>query len=807
MSDAKPATAQTARVGQAGPGAGPGKGSATLSDWFFKQGGRDKVFSWIGLDSWIDSSLSASWDRVKDAYNAAASFAMRFRLSGWRRLGSEIASEAMTLGVGGLIVMYTLALPAFQEVDEGKWLSTGKYSVKFLDRQGNEIGKRGINLNDSVPLEEIPTVLINATMATEDRRFFEHFGIDFIGTGRALMTNLNAGATVQGGSTLTQQLAKNLFLSSERSLNRKIKEVFLSFWLESRLTKKEILKLYLDRAYMGGGAVGVEAAAQFYFGKSVREINMAEAAMMAGLFKAPTQYAPHVNLPASRARANDVLSNLVDAGMFTSGQVQNARLNPAKIVETRQTSSPDWFLDWAYEEIQRVMEGKGQYTLTARTTVDLPLQQAGDEALQSTIRQYGKANRMKSGALVAMEPDGAVRALVGGLDYGESQFNRATHARRQPGSSFKTYVYATAIETGIVSSKSIVQDSNVTCGNWSPKNYTGGNGSGQSVPIGNAFKQSLNTTAVDLSLKAGREKVVEMTERLGIDGVKKTCSMALGDTGITPLQHTGGYAAFANGGKLAKPYALMEVFNSKSDLVYSRERDEPEPPRVLRPKVVEQMNQLMQLVVTDGTGKKAALDFTHAVGKTGTSSSYRDAWFMGFTGSLVTGVWLGNDDFTKMTNDKGGVTGGSFPAQIWHDFMVVAQPNLNIPTIPGLPPHPAQVAEQQRLAELKRAEPAAAAAAASANQSSARKTTSIMPEQTREALKRVALALRKAGGVSADAPLEGVPPAVPAPADSQPAAPALTPQPARQGALNDTATRTAAAPGGSPALSATRGQP
>ena len=282
-----------------------------------------------------------------------------------------------------------------------------------------------------------------------------------------------------------------------------------------------------------------------------------------------------------------------------------------------------------------------------------------------------------------------------------------------------------------------------------------------------------------------------MTVRLGIDGVKKTCSMALGDTGITPLQHTGGYAVFANGGKLAKPYALLEVFNSKSDLVYSRERDEPAAQQVLRPKVVEQMNQLMQLVVTEGTGKKAALDFTHAVGKTGTSSSYRDAWFMGFTGGLVTGVWLGNDDYTKMTNEKGGVTGGSFPAQIWHDVMVVAQPNLNIPTIAGLTPHPAQLAEQQRLAELKRLEPAVAAAAAAANAGQAtKKTASIMPEPTREALKRVALALRKAGGVSAEVPLDGAQSAPPTP-DGQPT-PAVSPAtPARQGALADPPGRTA----------------
>ena len=712
---------------------------AHLKEWFRKHAGKFQASNWMQLDSLIDSSLSGTWERMKDAYNAASSFGMRFRVSGWQRVFTEIGSEAMTLGVGGLVILYMLALPAFLEVDEEKYLTPGKYSVKFLDARGNEIGKRGINLNDAIPLEEIPEVLIRATMATEDRRFYDHFGVDFIGTLRALVANVNAGETVQGGSTLTQQLAKNLFLSSERSLQRKIKEVFMSFWLESRLTKRDILKLYLDRAYMGGGTFGVEAAAQFYFGKSVREVNMAEAAMMAGLFKAPTKYAPHSNLPAARARANDVLSNLIEAGFYTPGQIHNARLNPAKVIETRNTATPDWFLDFAYEEIQRVMEGKGQFVVTARTTVDLSLQQAADSALQSTIRLDGKASRVKAGALIAMEPDGAVKALVGGLDYGESQFNRATHARRQPGSSFKLYVYATALENGYTS-KSIVSDSTAGCGNWSPKNYNGGGGTGRSIAIGDAFKTSLNTTAVDLSLKAGRDKVLEMTQRLGVEGVKKTCSMALGDTGITPIQHTGAYAAFANGGKLAKPYAILEVFNAKGDLLYSRERDEPEAPRVLRPRIVEQMNQLMQLVVTEGTGKKAALDFTNSVGKTGTSSSYRDAWFLGFTGSLVTGVWLGNDDYTKMNN----ITGGSLPAATWAGFMSVAHPNKDIPTIVGLTPHPAQIAEKQRLAEVRRLEPASTTAQGDGQP---RRNTSIMPDATRDALKKLSTALRKAGAV------------------------------------------------------------
>lgn len=728
-----------------------------MNDWFFKQGGRDRLINWLGLDAWLDSSIAAAWERVKDGYDAMSSFFARFKLTGWRRLINEGVSEALTMGAGGLVVLYGLALPAFNEVEDGRWLSTGKYSVKFLDVNGNEIGRRGINLNDAVPLDEIPETLIKATLATEDRRFYEHFGVDFIGTARALFTNLNAGENVQGGSTLTQQLAKNLFLSSERSIQRKLKEVFLAFWLESRLTKREILKLYLDRAYLGGGAFGVEAASQFYFGKSVRDINLAESAMLSGLYKAPTKYAPHVNLPASRARTNDVLSNLVEAGFYTSGQVQTARLNPARIVESRTASSPDWFLDWAYEEIQRVMDGKNQYIVTARTTIDLNRQRQAEDALINVIRQAGRSANVSSGALVSMEPDGAVRAIVGGMDYGESQFNRATHALRQPGSSFKIYVYAAAMEAGLITSRSTVRDGTGPCGNWYPQNYSGGGGSGRSLSVGDAFKTSLNTTAVDLSLKVGREKVMELTERLGVKGVKRTCSMALGDTGIAPIQHTGAYATFANGGKLAKPYGILEVYNNKGEIVYSHARDEPEAPQVVPRRVAEQMNQIMQLVVTEGTGKKGALDFTWAVGKTGTSSSYRDAWFMGFTGALVTGVWLGNDDYRPMNR----ITGGSLPAEVWHNYMAVAHTSMDIPLIAGLSPHPVQVAEQQRLAELRRRDPAAAAAATAGR-------AGLMPTETKEVLRKLATAMRRANQVP------GAPDAPPGPGQPQP--PALAPE-------------------------------
>lgn len=739
-----------------------------MSDWFHKQGGRGKLIDWLGIDSRIDSTVSTGLVRAQELWSAWSSYFARFRLSGWRRGVNELASEAFTIGAAGILVMYALASPALLEFDEGKFL-TGRYSVKFLDQAGNEIGKRGVLHNDAIPLEDLPPHLIKAVLATEDRRFYEHFGVDFIGTARALATNVQANSVVQGGSTLTQQLAKNLFLSSERSVTRKLKEVFLAFLLEARFSKPQILKMYLDRAYMGGGAFGVEAASQFYFGKSVRDVTLAEAAMLAGLFKAPTKYAPHVNMPAARARTNDVLSNLVDAGFYSPGQVHLARLHPAKVVESRAAYSPDWYLDWAFEEIQRLAEVKNQYVLTARTTLDVSMQKAGEEALLSQLRQLGKEKNVSSGSLIAMETDGAVKVIVGGPDYGESQFNRATHAKRQPGSSFKPYVYATALENGFTSA-STATDNPPQCGNWSPKNYSGGV-SGSRVGLGDALARSLNTVAVYLSLNVGRQKVVELTRRLGIKGITPSCSMALGDHGITPMEHTGALATFANNGRLVKPYAILEIFTGKGDLLYSRERDETAPPQVVSTKVVEQLNQMMQLVVTQGTGKAAALDFTHTVGKTGTSSNYKDAWFVGFTGRYVASVWLGNDDNRPMNN----VTGGQGPAPAWRSFMSVAHTSMNIPTIPGLSPHPTQIQEQQRIADLQRTEPQLSNAATLPGEAP-KKIASLMPDPTREVLKKIGVAMRKASGQAE--PAAAATPATNAPPVGPNAAPAASPAPA-----------------------------
>src|SRR5262245_55147828 len=448
----------------------------------------------------------------------------RFHVSGWRRLCIEGLSEAATLGTGGLVLMLALAIPAFRETSDDDWLKKSELAVTFLDRYGNEIGSRGIRHNDSIPLEEFPDHLIKAALATEDRRFYEHFGIDIPGTLRAVTANAKAGGVVQGGSSITQQLAKNLFLNNERTIERKVKEAFLAVWLETRLTKNEILKLYLDRAYMGGGAFGVEAAAQYYFGKSARDVNLAEAAMLAGLFKAPTRFAPHINLPAARARANVVLDNLVEAGFMTEGQVFGARRNPATAIDRRDENAPNYYVDWAFDEMRKLVDkfpkNITERTFVARTALDMNLQRATENALENSLKQHGRDYNARQGAVVLADLDGAVRAMAGGRDYAVSQFNRATDAMRQPGSSFKPYVYSTALMNGFKPT-SVVVDGPVCIGNWCPQNY--GRSYSGSMTLTQALVRSINVIPVKLSImlgkgnaKVGRAMIVETARKFGI---------------------------------------------------------------------------------------------------------------------------------------------------------------------------------------------------------------------------------------------------------------------------------------------------
>ncbi len=630
------------------------------------------------VDAGLDSALFHIRQGIAGGYGRMAALLARLRVTGFLRAVVELLGDGLTLGTAGAVLMLALALPAFRatEVD---WRNQGDYAVTFLDRYGNEIGKRGIRHSDTVPLEAMPDYLIKAVLATEDRRFFDHFGIDVFGTSRALVENLRANAVVQGGSSITQQLAKNLFLSNERTLERKVKEVFLALWLEANLSKEEILKLYLDRAYMGAGNFGIAAATEFYFGKSVRDVTLAEAAMLAGLFKAPTRYAPHIDLPAARARANQVLTNMVDAGLLTEGQVIGARRKPATIIDHAASRTPDYFLDWAFTQVKAKVP-RGDRTLTVRTTLDMNLEQSADESIETSLRQSGEQYRVRQGALVALEPDGAVRAMVGGRDYGESQFNRATDALRQPGSSFKPFVYATAMANGYTP-KSVVPDAPISIGNWSPRNYGGGYAG--PVSLTTALVKSINTVPVRLAQAIGRDHIVETAHRMGINTeLLITRSLPLGAAEVTVLDMAGAYGAFASGGYKATPYAFTQIRNSSGEIVYDHARDEPPPERVLDETVTQEMNSMLAQVPEWGTGRRAKLEGIRTAGKTGTTSAYRDAWFVGFTGNYVAAVWFGNDDYQSTRN----LTGGALPAEAWHRFMAYAHQGIELKPIPFVEP-------------------------------------------------------------------------------------------------------------------------
>jgi penicillin-binding protein 1A len=655
----------------------------------------------LAFDAFVDSSLYDSQERARASYATLVALMDHLHVSSWRRLLVEFFCEGSNVALAGAFLALFLAIPAFQETSDN-WLKKQDLAITFLDRYGQEVGRRGIKHDDSVPLEQMPKYLIEAVIATEDRRFFEHVGIDFIGVFRALTVDARANGVVQGGSSITQQLAKNLFLSNERTLIRKIKEAYLAIWLEGHLSKHEILQLYLDRIYMGGGTFGVQAASQFYFGKSVRDVTLAEAAMLAGLFKAPEKYAPHVNLSAARARANDVLNNMVDAGYLTAGQVYAAQRNPATPIARSREGSPDWYLDWAYDEVQKLADaGKlgNDRVLTVRTALDSNLQQYADETINDHLREYGPSYHVKESAMVILDPsNGAVRTIVGGTDYGTSQFNRAV-APRQPGSSFKPFVYLTALLTGKFHPNTIVVDAPICIGDWCPHNF--GNTYAGSIPLVNALTHSLNTVAVRLSIaigeahsvpghnnvfeasKRGRAKIVETARKMGISTpLIDTVSLPIGADEVTVMDMAGAYSTFANGGKRIQPFAAVEIYNSHGDLLYRHDRDTPAPQQVFPSGPILDMVSMMRNVVQDGTGRRAMLDNVDVAGKTGTTNGFKDAWFDGYTGNYVGIIWFGNDDDTP-TNK---MTGGSLPAMTWHDIMAYAHQGIELKPLPGQPP-------------------------------------------------------------------------------------------------------------------------
>src|SRR5262249_53433022 len=417
-----------------------------------------------------------------------------------------------------------------------------------------------------------------------------------------------------------------LFLSNERTIERKVNEAFLAIWLETRLTKNEILKLYLDRAYMGGGTFGVDGAAHFYFNKSVRDVNLSEAAMLAGLFKAPTKFAPHINLPAARARANVVLDNLVDAGFMTEGQVFGARRNPAFAVDRRDENSPNYYLDWAFEEMRKLVDtfpkSYSERVFVVRTAIDMNVQRAAETTVENQLRQFGRDYHATQSATVVADLDGGVRAMVGGRDYGTSQFNRAVDAMRQPGSSFKPYVYATALMNGFKPT-SIVVDGPVCIGNWCPQNY--GRSYSGSVTLTQAITRSINVIPVKLSIamggsagpRAGRAKIIQTARRMGIKApLPDTPSLPIGADEVTLLEHTVAYATFPTQGKAVKPPAILEVRSATGDTIWRFDRDDSKKPtQAIPPQVASDMAMMMSHVVEEGTAKRAILDGIKSAGK------------------------------------------------------------------------------------------------------------------------------------------------------------------------------------------------
>jgi penicillin-binding protein 1A len=537
-------------------------------------------------------------------------------------------------------------------------------SVQIAGLDGRVLATRGDMGGTAVPLRELPPHLPKAFVAIEDRRYYSHFGVDPIGVLRAATANLLHRGVAQGGSTLTQQLAKNLFLTQERTLHRKAQEVVLALWLECKYSKAQILDLYLNRVYFGSGAYGVEAAAQKYFGKSARQVTVAEAAVLAGLVKSPSRLAPTRNPDAAQKRAQLVLAAMAETGAISAATARQAMANPAQTFKPSGGGSVNYVADWMMDVLDDLV-GRFEHDLVVETTIDPALQILAEKALVDELAQKGDKFDVGQGAIVAMTPEGAVRALVGGRNYTESQFNRAVAAKRQPGSAFKPFVYLTALERGLTPD-TVREDKPVAIKGWRPENYSReyfGN-----VSLTQALAHSLNTVSVRLTLEVGPQAVVRTAHRMGIASkLEPNASIALGTSEVSVIELVGAFAVLANGGQAVAPHVVERVrVMGTGKTLYAR-RKQPLG-QVVAPTYVAMMNTMMQETLLTGTARKAALPGWPAAGKTGTSQDFRDAWFIGYTAQLVTGVWLGNDDNSPTKK----ATGGGLPAEVWSRFMRAA---------------------------------------------------------------------------------------------------------------------------------------
>ena len=582
-----------------------------------------------------------------------------------------------TVGAVWAVIVFSLAAAWYAtdlpDVDKA-FNATRRPIITVLAADGATLVRTGDLYGRLSQLEDLPQALPQAVMATEDRRFYSHFGVDIIGLSRAMIANVRAGRIVQGGSTITQQVAKNLFLTPERTIKRKIQELMLALWLEQKFSKDQILTIYLNRVYLGAGTYGVDAASQKYFGRPAGQLSVYQAAMLAGLLKAPSRYNPIAHPARAKARTAQVLKNMVAAGYLTKADAGRANVRTGRTTKEAASRGNRYFIDWVLEQVSDYIN-PGDRDLIVRTTLSPDVQRLAEAGVEKALAKGGAKAGIGQAALVAMTPDGAVRAMVGGRSYAKSQFNRVTQARRQPGSAFKPFVYLAGLESGLAPGD-ILFDESVAIGDWRPSNfdrrYQG------PVTVLAALARSINTVAVKIAEKAGRVRVIETARRLGLSGkFKATPSLALGVGEVTLLGLTAAYGPFANGGAGVWAYGIKEIRDAAGTLLY--QRGGSGPGRVVSARDVISMNNMLSAAVAEGTGRNARIGRPQA-GKTGTSQNFRDAWFVGYTAELVTGVWMGNDNGAAMKN----VTGGGAPAKLWRDFMAAAHSGLAARPLPGL---------------------------------------------------------------------------------------------------------------------------
>ncbi|MBF0355639.1 MAG: PBP1A family penicillin-binding protein [Alphaproteobacteria bacterium] len=588
------------------------------------------------------------------------------RKGGWGRWLVLLVKLGLlaALLVAGLVVWYAQDLPDIESLNA----ATRRPAVTLVSSDGETIAAIGDVYGETLDLDDMPKSLPAAVLATEDRRFYSHFGVDPFGMARALVRNVTKGGVHQGGSTITQQLAKVLFLTPERTLKRKVQEAILAFKLESRFTKREILTIYLNRVYLGSGTFGVDAAAQRYFGKSARRLSLYESALLAGLLKAPSRYSPANDPEKARARTAQVLENMVNAGVITPEESAKARREEVAATARARPSFGRYFTDWVLAQVAAMPDTEGK-DLTVTTTLDRVLQIKTEARLKTMLDAQGDKLNVGQAALVVTAPDGAIKAYVGGRDYDDSQFDRANQARRQPGSSFKTFVYLAALEAGMTP-EDTVDDAPIQMGDWSPDNYTGkflG-----LVSLKTALAQSLNAATVRLAEEIGLKSVIATARRLGIlSELRHDATTALGSSETSPLELAGAYTALSNGGLFVQPFGIIEVSQTNGPVLW---RYEPmNARRVVSPRALSGIHEMLSEVIQSGTGKAAALPNGRPVaGKTGTSQNYRDAWFAGFTADRTCVVWMGNDDGKPMKK----VVGGGLPARLWREVMEAAHAGL-----------------------------------------------------------------------------------------------------------------------------------